>query len=44
MEKPTREMLRSRLIEWRAENSIEKVEKPLRLDRARALDTKQRRE
>jgi large subunit ribosomal protein L15e len=38
--KPTREMLQSRLIEWRAGNSIVKVDKPLRLDRARALGYK----
>ena len=38
--KPTREMLQSRLIAWRAGNSIEKVEKPLRLDRARSLGYK----
>jgi large subunit ribosomal protein L15e len=35
--KPSREMLKDRMISWRAGNSIEKVEKPLRLDRARAL-------
>ena len=38
--KPTREMTQSREIEWRAGNSIVKVEKPLRLDRARALGYK----
>ena len=38
--KPSKEMLRSRLIQWRAGNSIVKVEKPLRLDRARALGYK----
>lgn len=38
--KPTREMLQSRLIEWRGGKSIEKVDKPLRLDRARALGYK----
>ena len=38
--KPEKEMLRSRLIEWRAGNAIVKVEKPLRLDRARALGYK----
>ena len=37
---PTREMLNERMIEWRASNAIEKVEKPLRLDRARALGYK----
>ena len=38
--KPTRELLQSRLIAWRAGESIVKVEKPLRLDRARALGYK----
>ncbi len=38
--KPEREMTQGRLIEWRAENAIVKVEKPLRLDRARALGYK----
>ena len=38
--KPGREMMQSRLIQWRAGNAIEKVEKPLRLDRARALGYK----
>ncbi len=38
--KPGREMLQSRLIEWRAGNSIVKVEKPLRLDKARMLGYK----
>lgn len=38
--KPTREMLQARLIAWRAGNSIVKVDKPLRLDRARALGYK----
>lgn len=38
--KPTREMLLSRLIAWRAGNAIEKVDKPLRLDRARSLGYK----
>ena len=37
---PGREMLRDRLIEWRKGNSIVKVERPLRLDRARALGYK----
>ena len=32
--------MRSRLIEWRKGNSLEKVDKPLRLDRARALGYK----
>jgi len=34
---PDKKVLRERMIEWRAGNAIEKVEKPLRLDRARAL-------
>jgi len=38
--KPDKEMLRERLIQWRAGNAIEKVDKPLRLDRARALGYK----
>ncbi len=37
---PDSEIMKSRLIQWRAGNSIEKVEKPLRLDRARALGYK----
>lgn len=38
--KPTRELLQTRLIAWRAGGSIVKVEKPLRIDRARALGYK----
>ena len=38
--KPDKEMTRDKMIEWRAGNAIEKVEKPLRLDRARALGYK----
>ena len=38
--KPSKQMLQSLLIKWRAGESIEKVEKPLRLDRARALGYK----
>ena len=38
--KPTRQLLQTRLIEWRAGGSIVKVVKPLRLDRARALGYK----
>ncbi len=38
--KPDMETLRSRMIEWRRGNAIEAVEKPLRLDRARALGYK----
>lgn len=38
--KPTRELLHEKEIQWRAGDSIVKVEKPLRLDRARALGYK----
>ena len=38
--KPSKEMLRDRLIEWRKSNAVVKVDKPLRLDRARALGYK----
>ena len=38
--KPDQVLLRSRMISWRAGDSIVKVEKPLRLDRARALGYK----
>ena len=38
--KPAREMMRERLIKWRTGQAIEKVEKPLRIDRARALGYK----
>lgn len=38
--KPDKETLRKRMIEWRKGNTIVKVEKPLRLDRARALGYK----
>ncbi len=38
--KPDEKLLQSRLIEWRKGNSIVKVDKPLRLDRARALGYK----
>ncbi len=38
--KPSREMLQPLLIQWRAGESLVKVEKPLRLDRARALGYK----
>ncbi len=38
--KPDVEVLRKRMIEWRASPVIVKVEKPLRLDRARALGYK----
>ena len=38
--KPTREMQQSRLINWRAGESVVEVDKPLRLDKARALGYK----
>lgn len=38
--KPDKETLRKRMIVWRKSNVIVKVEKPLRLDRARALGYK----
>ncbi len=38
--KPGREILHSRLIQWRAGESLVKVDKPLRLDRARTLGYK----
>ena len=38
--KPSREMLQPRMIQWRAGESVVKVEKPLRLDRARTLGYK----
>lgn len=38
--KPDKDALRSRMISWRTGNSIVKVDKPLRLDRARALGYK----
>ena len=37
---PKKEDVHTRLIEWRASNSIVKVEKPLRLDKARMLGYK----
>ena len=37
---PSQENVKSRLIQWRAGNSIERVDKPLRLDKARALGYK----
>ena len=40
---PDSEVMKSRLIQWRAGNSIEKVDNPLRLDRARALGYKAKR-
>ena len=38
--KPDKKTLRERMIEWRKSNVFTKVEKPLRLDRARALGYK----
>ncbi len=38
--KPDLKTLRERMIEWRKGNSLTKVDKPLRLDRARALGYK----
>jgi len=38
--KPDAETLRKRMTEWRQENVISRVEKPLRLDKARALGYK----
>jgi large subunit ribosomal protein L15e len=38
--KPDMKLLRQRMIAWRASNVIVKVDKPLRLDRARALGYK----
>ena len=35
--KPSKEILRPRMVEWRRSDAIVKVERPLRLDRARAL-------
>ena len=38
--KPDPKALRERMVEWRSEETFTKVEKPLRLDRARALGYK----
>ena len=38
--KPSVDVLRKRIVEWRKSNAIARVEKPLRLDRARALGYK----
>lgn len=38
--KPDMKILRQRMIEWRKSQAITKVDKPLRLDRARALGYK----
>lgn len=41
--KPDTDTLRARMITWRKSNAIERVDKPLRLDRARALGYKAKR-
>ena len=38
--KPDKERLRQEMVEWRKSNSITRVKKPLRLDRAKALGYK----
>ncbi len=38
--KPDKKILRERMVEWRNSESITKVDKPLRLDKARALGYK----
>jgi large subunit ribosomal protein L15e len=38
--KPDAEVLRERMVEWRNSNAVVRVEKPLRLDRARELGYK----
>ena len=38
--KPDKKVMRERMIEWRKGNAVVRVEKPLRLDRARALGYK----
>ena len=38
--KPSKELQRSRYIKWRADSVFTKVEKPLRIDRARSLGYK----
>ena len=38
--KPEKETLRKRMVEWRKSSVFTKVDKPLRLDRERAQDTK----
>lgn len=38
--KPDKETLRKRMIDWRKSNAVTKVERPLRLDRARSLGYK----
>ncbi|MAG37956.1 50S ribosomal protein L15e [Candidatus Pacearchaeota archaeon] len=41
--KPGRELLHGKMIQWRAGDAIEKVERPLRLDKARAMGYKAKR-
>jgi large subunit ribosomal protein L15e len=41
--RPGREMLKERMIEWRASDAAVKLERPTRLDRARALGYKAKR-
>ena len=38
--KPDKETLRNRMIEWRKQNAVTKIDKPLRIDRARSLGYK----
>ena len=38
--KPDKKILRERMVEWRKSDAVTKVEKPLRLDRARSLGYK----
>lgn len=38
--KEIKEILKKRLIEWRKQHTVERIEKPTRLDRARALGYK----
>ena len=38
--KELKELLKKRLIEWRKSNAVERVDKPLRIDRARSLGYK----
>ena len=38
--KPDAAILRERMIEWRASDAVTRVDKPLRLDRARTLGYK----
>lgn len=38
--KPDKKVLRERMVQWRNSNTFTKVDKPLRLDRARALGYK----